>query len=198
MSVIGLIDHFSTFTELPIKVADVVALILKMGIQDEIQFIGVDLDTAVLRGQICRYTRRNTVYGDPIWCSDIYYARGQDAEWRRIVCVKELIHIFDKNSRVTVSEKDVRHLIDRISMPPDLQNIRNDGLQVGMDRLADMQALAILLPKDARDLLMPHYEAEKLTDGDIASIACVPERYVRLVMSKQWNDILPALRDLGA
>jgi hypothetical protein len=186
MSARDLIRFFSEFTTLPVQINDIVDHLVDSGCQDEICFIGVDFDINIVRGFIKRYIFRRVPYGDPVFHTDIYYDRRQGLDWRRIVCCKELIHILDNQQQATSSREDVAALIERIVLPLE---VRLDGLQVIEDRIGILKAIALLLPLAARELLLPRYKSGDLTDEEIAILACVPLRYVRVVMLDTWESL---------
>lgn len=106
-------------------------------------------------------------------------------EWQRVVVCKEMIHILDPDELLTSTAADMRSLIERIAMPLDLQ-LGYNGHEVG-DRLAEFQALAILLPKAARAILMPAFKSGNLSAQEIAQHAEIPVRYVDFIMSDEWD-----------
>lgn len=193
-----LIEHFSAQTMLPIKVPDVAAKIVELGIEDQIQFIGVDLDIGAMRGQFIRTTtRRDGVYGEPIYCADIYYARNQDLDWQRFVCCKEMMHLFDQEAWYTKNAEELRHLTGKLSLSPDLQFKANDGLKAYMDKFAVLQALCVLFPIAVRNLLLEPYNGGVISSEIIAQIAEIPQKYIRLAMEDYWDGLADAILALG-
>ena len=83
-----------------------------------------------------------------------------------------------------------------IGLPPEMQNPTSDGFAANIDRVAEFRALAILLPWEARNILMPHYKAGSITADDIARLADIPRKYVGVVMSEVWDAVFPVLRGL--
>ena len=64
------------------------------------------------------------------------------------------------------------------------------------DRLMDIQAVAVLFPLAARNILLPAYQEEKIMPATLATLARLPERYVRWVMSEQWEKLYPIIVEL--
>lgn len=190
-----LIEFFSSFTKLQVGINEIADHIIASGIQDEIRFIGVELDVGILRGFLHRYTIRAKLYGDPIFRADIYYDRRQDLEWRRLVCCKELIHILDGPQHSTASREDAERLIERIVLPTEVHAQLEYTLAID-DKLGLAKALAVLFPAGARELLIPKYKCGDMTDEDIARIAQIPLRFVRFVMLDTWEKILDMLYHL--
>ena len=83
-----------------------------------------------------------------------------------------------------------------MALPPGLADIKTDGGQVWGDRLMDVQAVAVLFPMAARNILLKSYQEEKILPATLATLARLPERYVRWVMSEQWEKLYPTIIDL--
>lgn len=188
MNASDLIARFATVIELPVDVNDVLDVLKANGCEDDIEFIGVDLDPDILQGKISIFWRQNGVYDpDPIRCANIYYHRGHTLDWQRMICCKELVHVLDPAFAHTSTIGDIDKLAEKIGLPPEMQDPMNDGTAVNVDRLAEWRAAALLLPLAARNAFMPAYKADKISTSEIALIADMPHRYVPLVMSDVWE-----------
>src|SRR5258708_4870279 len=117
----NLIEFFSTFTVSPIDPDDIKDQIISYGIKDEINFVGVNLDTRVLRGALMHYSMKTGVYSDPILCADVFYDLTLERKWRRVICCKELLHLLDHSVSRTATREACEKLID------DLASIVNKG-----------------------------------------------------------------------
>lgn len=189
MNVPQLIKAFSGQYNLPVDVNAVLEHLRANGHDDNIEFIGVDLDPDILQGQIKVFHVREGVYSEPVRCVNIYYHRGHSSGWQRLIACKELIHVMDHNGARTTSREEVVKLADKIGLPPDMQDASSDGWQANVDRLAEFAAAAILLPMAARNVLLPYYKDGRLTGEDIARMADIPKRYVSFIMSDFWEQI---------
>ena len=196
MSLRKLLEFFSHQTELPIPIDDVVEKIVEFGIQDKISYVGVEIDTGVLRGQIVRSVWRPGVYAEPEYLADIYYAKNQSIEWQRLVVCKELVHLFDDTAALTRSQDELDHLMKMIAISPELQFQKNDGFKVQIDKIATLYAVCILFPKTARDALIEPYQQGLISAEDIGRIAEIPEKYIPLVMLDEWNALYEELMTL--
>jgi hypothetical protein len=185
-----LIGRFSTLTHAPIKINQVREAILSFGLQDEIVFVGVDLDTEVVRGSVVQYTYRNGVYAEPTRATDVYFAKSLPLPWKRLVICKELLHIFDGPLSRTATREDAEVLLRKIVLVPQLvetaEEIRRDGIQVWTDRLQILTAAALLFPQATRDLLLPKLQANSISLEDIERVVQLPFPYVQMVMSDFW------------
>jgi hypothetical protein len=191
MNTQDLIKHFSVLTSLPVDVNDVLSVLVnKNGTDDDVRFIGVELDTAILRGWCKIWHERDGVYGSEIKrFANIYYVKDDSTEWQRFVSCKELMHLLDPEGAQTGTLDEIDELAERIGLPPELQNPMADGMQANTDRLAEFRAAAVLLPLAAREILLPALHNNKITISDIAELADIPGKYAGLVMSPIWPKV---------
>jgi len=193
MSVAEVIRHFSQRTDLSIDVNDVVDLVKAKGLQDEIEFIGVDYDTSIILGNFQKWTRRPGVYANPIYGVDIYFHRHLPLDWQRFVCCKELLHVFDPAFSLASTVEDIQKLTDRIGLPPEMHDWVKDGYPAMSDHIREYEALAVLLPMAARNQLAEPYEAGRVSLDAIARLADIPHRYVALAMHDAWPAVYERL-----
>jgi hypothetical protein len=193
MRVCDLIKEFSVKETLPVDVNDAVASIKAAGIQDEIDFIGVEFDTQILHGYIKCFHRRPTVYGDPIACAHIYYHVNHESDWKRFICCKEVMHLLDPENARVKNEAQIADLAEKIGLPKEMQDPINEGHIVLTDRVAEWQAIAILFPLACRNLLRPKLLNGEININNIAKMADIPRKYVGLAMSSYWDNIHKAL-----
>jgi hypothetical protein len=194
MKVTELIQQFAVLETLPVDVNDVLKCLRAHGHDDNIEFIGVDLNPDILQGQIKVFYVRDGLYAaDPQRMANIYYHRGHERDWQRMICCKELIHLLDPTTAHSKTPEAIDELAERIGLPPEMQNPGGDGLAANIDRLAEYRALALLFPLAARNLLLEPYRDGKIRLADIARMADIPSRYVGFVMHEVWetaHDIL--------
>jgi hypothetical protein len=183
-----LIKLFADRTELPIDLDEVTKVLIEGGHQDEINFIPVDINTGVIRGFLKRYRRPKGGWDpNPEDVSDIYYDQNQSSEWINLVCAKELLHILD--AACCSTKEQFEKLTESLALPTDMKHLLRDPDFAIVDKLGSAHAAALLLPKAARDLLMPAYQSGVLTDANIAEMAVMPTQHVRSVMGPNWDDI---------
>lgn len=191
-----LLDHFDTYTVLHIDVNAVRDQLVDMGVSDEIRFHFVKMDKEKIRGFLYRYARHDVPYGEPVLCADIVIAVDmgeEDEAWKRLVAVKELLHITDSPSLCAESEGAVDNLYDRFSVPPELR--RNSPLEVGNrsflnDEVRIYAALAVLVPAGCRELLRKLAAEDKLEEWEIAEIAKIPARYIPIILNKGFDEFI--------
>lgn len=185
MSSYPLIEAFKDRTTLPINLDEGAQWLLDKAIQDEINFIGVELEPqGAIRGFVKRYKTTNGVYGDPKLVSNIYYETRQPSDWQHLTCAKELLHILD--GATVTSKEQFEKLADRLALPDDLRHLLEDPDFALVDKMGTAPASALLLPMAAREVLLPVYKANVMNAADIAKLAVMPVEHVRTVMSDSW------------
>jgi hypothetical protein len=181
-----LVEHFSTYTVAPIDPDDVADQIRSYGVQDQISFIGVTLDTLVLRGAFYQYVRSPGVYANGEICVDIYYDVNQEPCWRRLVCCKELLHLLDNSSCKTSTIEDCQNLIDGLSSITSSTDLSPESLAAWADHMTVYYAISILFPWRMRELLFKEVQAGRTTTEQVAQLVDLPLSAVSLVLSDQW------------
>ena len=188
-----LIKSFEDQEVLPIDVNDILLKLREAGNDDDIEFVGVDLDPEVLLGAIRIFYVRNGVYADPKRFVNIYYDRTRTVDWQRMVCCKELVHILDPETAHTKLAAEIDLLAERIGLPPEMQDPAADGFATNIDRMAEYRAAALLLPMAARELLMPKIRDGSLKIADVAKLADMPTKYAGFVLNDVWETVYPLL-----
>jgi hypothetical protein len=190
VTISALIKAASAWEFLPVDIEDhVKPELLNLGVVDEVWFWpDSKLNPSILRGSIEHYEVPFPDRPNQRW-ADITYAQQQEPEWQRLVCGKEVIHLVDPEGTRVAKQEDVDRLIEKIILPPDLQDPFNDGVHASTDRAAVIYATAVLFPFAARKILLPTYAEGRLSIPQIAELAEIPTRYAAIVMSDFWPEI---------
>ena len=180
--------HFACYTNLHVKIDDVCEQAIECGGADRFFFSSVDIDTSVLLGMLQMY-EETRLYAQPTRVAEIIYSSHiQDKATRRIVCCKEILHTLDNDNASAATRDAVEALIDDIIVPPSL------GIDVPKATLSDhlgmLNALLVLLPRDALDELRPKFDAGDLSVEDVARLAVIPTSFARLALSPLWQGIV--------
>ncbi len=194
MSRYRLIKAFERNTVLPIDPNRVSEWLTAQGIQNEINFIPVELDPeGAILGFIRRFKRSKGGWDiEPEEVSNIYYETRQQPEWINLVCAKELLHILD--GACVTSKAAFDKLTQRLALPDDLKHLLDDPDFAVVDKLGTAPACALLLPLAARELLLPAYKSGLVTAAEIARQAVMPVEHVRTVMSEIWPTVYNVLQ----
>lgn len=190
MSAGKLIKLFATRTEVPIDIdGDVIPAVQSLGFSGELYWFYAEMDSSVLRGSLVQWEYPASENGPMIQVAEITVADDQTEDWRRMIACKEMIHLLDKPGERVNTTEDFDRLIERLSLPADMQDFKQDGLQVLTDRMAVTEALAVLFPLAARNELYKPFKDGKLALADIARIVNIPQRYVALAMHESWESL---------
>ena len=191
-----LVDRFAHVTSLPIEIGEISPEIKNLGCQDEIHLFPVDCDPTVFRGAFIQYRYHAAAYGEPIWVTHIAYCRNVPLEWQRVICAKELVHIFDPNATRTDTEEEVSGLLDKLVGPLSSEDYSFTDIMAVKDRIALYQCLPLLLPKASLELARQQVRAGLKTEQQIAEWACMPVLLVSLMLSEEWENLNGALEGL--
>lgn len=178
-----LIKYFEDCDEFPIEIEAIRQWIIREGYQDEISFYATDLDTNVLKGSISRYVESKPYDTDPKFVSIIQYSKKLSNCWARLVCCKEMMHIFDSKECKTSTLEEINNLTFKLCTP-------FDGIvdkAVMADHVAVLPALRVLAPIKKIEQLRESYQNKLKNDYDIASFFRIPQLWVPLIMSEQYK-----------
>lgn len=190
-----LVEELNGTETLPVEIPTIRDALVRMGIQDRIVFCSDgEMDPLVLRGLYCQFTRRPTLYGDPERVSLIIYCAKLSANWQRMICCKEMVHILDADMEKTATDEAVVGLLNRLLGPLSTEDFNVFDIMATKDRLALYQSIPILFPMAARERALWDIEHQKKTPQEIADEACLPDWVTPIVLSPQWPELL---KDIG-
>lgn len=193
MKVLEFIAEFSKKETLPIDLDDdVIPKLIEAGLTDEIYpFWDSQLPSGSLFGHFVHEEVPDGIGGYKRVATVTY---GQDSdEMQRLVACKETLHLFDPVHCRVSTEEEIEDLIGKMVLPPDLVEPISDGHKAFTDRLAILQAVAVLFPLAAREIVLPAYKAEKMSLKDVAELAELPEFIVAMVMDENWPKTLASV-----
>lgn len=188
-----LIEKFADRLELPIEVSELAAEAIKISAQDEIHFFPVVADPAQIRGAFVQYRYRQGVYSDSVWVTHIPYCEGEDIAWQRVICAKELVHLFDSEIERTDTAEEIPEFMEKLLGPLSTEDYGLADLMANKDRLALYQSLPLLMPKAALVAARKAVQAGQKTPQDIAHWAVMPLPLVSLMLHEHWETINGAL-----
>ena len=188
-----IIEAISQTTKMPVEVSDVAEIMVRNGIQDEIEFYGVERDPAVFLGTFCRYSRHDVPYGEPQFVSQVIYNSNLPLAWQRVVACKELVHVFDPESEWTNAPDQVTALMESLL---DSSEAVSDASILGMavaDQFAIVPAAGALFPDAARTIALQEIEGNSATVDDVAKWAVLPKNLVQTVLKENWPRVLSSV-----
>ena len=183
-------EFFSCLTKLPIDLDTVCDQACEYRCVDEFRFAEVDIDLTVLLGMLQMF-QENGPSGESRKIARVLYSSHiRDNAMRRLVCCKEILHVFDSDDATARSLKAVDELIESIVVPP------TSGIpsSVWSDHSGSLHALMVLLPRDALVAIRPIYQDGGLSVEDVARLADIPAAYARVALSPLWSEILDKIQ----
>jgi hypothetical protein len=192
-----LINDFEGRTQWPVEPADVQQWVIDQGFCDQFLIHYVDCDPRAFDGiylerQGNEIVERRGVYGELIYTREIFINNRQPEPQRRVAEVKETLHILDRAGQKTTTLDGIN---DMISFAATRMKIGGDAGAL-TDIMALPQALAVLFPLKARELIKPKYDQGLISADELALTARLPVAYVELVLSDRWEQSYPIIINL--
>jgi len=188
-----LIEKFADRVELPIDVQEVADAITDLGFQDEVRFYDVKADSSKIRGVFDQFTYRPGVYAEPVLVTLIPYNSNDPVEWQRVVCCKEMMHIFDSDLERTDTPDEIPDFLDKLLGPLSTDDFGLADFMAARDKVAMYQCLPLLMPKAALEVARSAVDSGQKSASEVAEWAKLPERLVRFMLLKEWDTINGAL-----
>ena len=165
MSVGRVVRHFQGVGRVPVSIGEVLDVIREIAPDEIIDIWGVDIDPRILRGNCYRY-RRSPLPGS--FATEtrhalITYSSRMPLGEQRLVCCKELVHILDPDPILTTTAIQVVSLADNLVNQSTAPIKNQDDVSAFLDRMARLQALAILFPYGLWEDIMPKYKSGKVS-----------------------------------
>lgn len=191
MSYRALVEFLADADELPVSVNTVLDWIEQNTDHKSINLHGVAREHKAFRGAFRRRAAPTlTPYAtdQEIW-TDVLYGKDLPEEWKRLVIVKEVLHVFDGEPERVHTPDAVHRLILSVihrDIPPTFPPAVND-------HFGAFRAMAVLLPRNARRRLKAAQEQNNgvPTTQEIARYCQVPVFYVDVWM--QMGDVFEGL-----
>ncbi len=194
MTLNRLLNHFSIQDNMPVELNEVRDFIVSdLCVQDRIVFCKEDMDQNKLRGLYYQYTQRNGVYADPELHSVVIYCSKLSIDWQRLICCKELVHIFDKQVEKTILKDDISGLAEKMLGPLSTESFGKIDIMATKDRFAMYIALGILFPEAAINRAKKAIAAKLETVDTIAEKVALPKEFVLLAMKDDFKPLLDTL-----
>ena len=189
----ALIERLEDRTDLPIEVEEIANILVELGCQDDIRFFDVNADPAKIRGVFHQFSYRPGVYADPVTVALIPYNSNDPMEWQRLVCCKELMHLFDSDLERTDNEEEVPSFLDKLLGPMSTDDFGLADFMASKDKMATYQCLPLLMPHAALQVARQAVHDGRKTPEEIAEWAKIPVRFVRLMLAEHWETLNGAL-----
>jgi hypothetical protein len=174
----ALVEHFARVEELPIRVSDVLDWIRANTDHKDFTLHAVERQHRAFRGAFRRMAVPNgKLYSHEVdIITQVLYGQDLDDDWKRLVIVKEALHVFEPPGSQTNTPEGVRKLIAQV-ISPDLRSTFMAALD---DHLGAYRAMAVLLPRKARTKLKAAVASGTRTTSEVARYVRLPDFYVGL------------------
>lgn len=194
MSYKDLYNYVAGLNEYPVVLETrVVPKIKELSGQDEVYFVPVDqLDISISLGHIKQYRQATGVYSDSQWITEIRYATNPAVTfcWRRFVCCKELMHIFDSPNERATDQAKLELLLSELETPPPWDKASD---MYKSETRTQWMALGVLCPLPLREQFRAKLEAEDLNKYQVALALRIPETTVDSLMSPYFEGFITSL-----
>ena len=158
--------------------------------QDELYYVPVELDPDISLGHIKQIRIPTGVYAESQWVTEIRYFQELNMCWRRFVCCKELMHVFDSPRERADSALKFQQLLDEIEAP--LPATESSEMYKSESKTKWM-ALGVLCPEPIRDYFKPKWESGEMSDYEVAVDLRIPEVFIGTLMSDRYETVLKIL-----
>ncbi|WP_156771464.1 hypothetical protein [Labrys sp. WJW] len=181
MTLRALVDSFSTEENLPISVDSVLSWIKDNTDHKIISLHEVKRSSPAYRGAFRRtavpiggmYSGEFEIY------TDILYGADLSMDWKRLVIVKEALHVFDDAGACVRSSEQLMALVPAV-LSAEIRSLPDFPAAALNDRLGVFKAMAVLVPEGARAKLARSVEEGSRTVDEVATYLRLPPVHVDL------------------
>lgn len=190
MTFVRLYDFSSEMNAYPVRLEGVLDReAMRLSSQDELYYVASELDTEVSLGHIKQYrVPSGGLYGETRWVTEIRYANSLNFCWRRYVCCKELMHVFDNADEQVNTPARFNQLVAEFEAP---LPVPTPPMQSEVKTM--WMALACLCPRPVRERFYPVWRDKEESDYEIALKLRIPEVLIPAIMSDAYEEILATL-----
>ena len=187
----NLYEYVLGLNEIPIVLESrIVPKLQQLTGQDEILFVPVELDTGISYGHIKQYRRPGIPYSESKWVTEIRYEKNFNICWKRFICCKELMHLFDTAAERADSAAKLNRLLSELESPPPYAEASE---MYKSETNTQWMALGVLCPIPLRERYRAEWAAKKITDYDVALQLRIPEAVVQSLMSPYFEAFIGSL-----
>lgn len=176
-------QHFAKQTLLPVKLNDIQSFILGKGVVARMERYPCTTSNSLV-GIFQSYYDLAPPYQERPLVVRIGYSNGASEGAQRLVQAKEMLHALDPQAATSPTRAAVAKLIDDLLMEAAEREI---GLPAQVDHLNFLNALCVLMPLAALDIVRPVFKAGKVTVEQVAQEARLPEPFVSVTLTDEWR-----------
>ena len=157
----------------------------------EVFFWPVALDPQISLGHLKLERDRDSPYSEPFTVANIRFHSGLNRCWRRFVCCKELMHLFDSDDAKTDSRRKLEVLFSELE---DARLTTDSSPMFKSERNANWMALAVLCPQASRDACLK-LSRDGMSNYEIALRLKVPEGCIPPLIGRYYESVLQKLTE---
>lgn len=191
-----------------VKRAQILSMVKEITGITNIKFMHAALDTRIIRGMIISPTNPNSPLVEQLGMSHvlrqnegahvIIIARELSDEWKRFVCVKEMMHLFDADEEFIDNAKDFGILVNDIIGGYTSDSDVGNSAALHSETACFVRAMAALCPEPARLELEQRRRDGLIDDAGIAMLLEIPEAIVPTYFSPNYRPAIAALIGIRA
>lgn len=156
----------------------------------EVNFLPVRLDVSVSLGHIKYERDRSSPYSDEFTVANIRFADSLNLCWRRFVCCKELMHVFDNEAESVNSKAKFLQLMDEFDSAP---LSKDESPMYASEGRAQWMAILCLVPNRLRAPIKTGLADGSITPHQAALTLRIPERCVQSLTTEYYDQVLNSL-----
>jgi hypothetical protein len=176
-------QHFGKQTLLPVRLREIQQFILNKGVVAQIERYPCETRNSLI-GIFQKYYDIAPPYCERPLIVRIGYSREASEGAQRLVQAKEMLHCLDPNEATSPTKDAVSRLVNDLLFEAAEREI---GLPAQVDHLNFLNALRVLMPIAALDVIRPAYKAGKVTVEQIAAEARLPAPFVAVTLTDEWR-----------
>lgn len=176
-------DHFRQQTRLPVRLDEIQQFILGKGVVERMERYACKTKNSLI-GIFHSYYEVAPPYCERPLIVRIGYPQDAGEGAQRLVQAKEMLHALDPDAARSPTEAAVDKLIDDLLIEAAEREI---GLPAAVDHLNFLNALCVLMPLAALDIIRPAFKAGNVTVDQVAAEAKLPPSFVKVTLTDEWR-----------
>lgn len=191
MSFSKLYNYVETLTSVPIRIEGLVdSKILQLTPHDKIWYVPVELDEKVSLGHYKSYRGLAPPYTAGDLIAEVRYSNQLNDCWKRFVCCKELMHLFDRPDEKVDNPAKYQVLLNELASNP-IWTVASPSWR--SESIAEWMAMAILCPRPIRNFYKQKLADGEMTENGVAFALRLPQHYIQDVMNEGYDITLDFL-----
>ena len=176
-------EHFAKQTLLPVRLRDIQQFILAKGVVSVMERYACYTNNSLI-GIFQKFYEIAPPYCERPLIVRIGYSANASEGAQRLVQAKEMLHALDPQEATSPTKASVTELVDDLLFEAAEREI---GLPAQVDHLNFLNALCVLMPLAALDIIRPAFKRGDVTIDQIAAEARLPGPFVKVTLTDEWR-----------